>query len=197
MPIVGRIFDLHLPVLSILIFLGFVFLFISDRIRKKKFPIIVQLMRYSAVIYVVFVIKLVFFPIQYMFDKTSGPEITQSMFYQLIPFHEIYKTFFITGNYIQVFGNLLLLFPLGVYMGLLSKKAISVKYVFKMSLFTTLMIEIIQLIIDYITFMPNKIFDVDDIILNVTGCLLGWLFLKFLSSELEKLQIPTVFQDHK
>ncbi|MGE6619729.1 VanZ family protein [Bacillus mycoides] len=197
MSVVGRIFDLHLPVLSILIVLGFVFLFISDRIKKKKFPIIVQLIRYSVVIYVVFVIKLVFFPIQYMFDKNFGPEITKSMFYQLIPFHEIYKTFFVTGNYIQVFGNLLLLFPLGVYMGLLNKKAINIKYVFKISLFTTLTIEIIQLIIDYITFMPNKIFDVDDILLNVTGCLIGWLFLKFLSSELEKLEIKTVFQNQK
>ncbi|KAA6448140.1 VanZ family protein [Bacillus cereus] len=195
MPI-GRIFDLHLPLLSIFIILGFVFLFISDRIRKKKFPIMIQLIRYSIVIYVLFVIKLVFFPIMYLY-KSSSAEITQSMFYQLIPFHEIYKTFFVTGNYIQVFGNLLLLFPLGVYMGLLSKKAVSVKYVFKISLFTTLTIETVQLIIDYITFMPNKIFDIDDIILNVTGCLLGWLFLKFLSSELEKLQIPTAFQNRK
>ncbi|KAB2399950.1 VanZ family protein [Bacillus cereus] len=195
MPI-GRIFDLHLPLLSIFIILGFVFLFISDRSRKKKFPIMIQLIRYSIVIYVLFVIKLVFFPIMYLY-KSSSAEITQSMFYQLIPFHEIYKTFFVTGNYIQVFGNLLLLFPLGVYMGLLSKKAVSVKYVFKISLFTTLTIETVQLIIDYITFMPNKIFDIDDIILNVTGCLLGWLFLKFLSSELEKLQIPTAFQNRK
>ncbi|WP_348638090.1 VanZ family protein [Bacillus thuringiensis] len=195
MPI-GRIFDLHLPVLSILVILGFVFLFIIDRIKKKKFPIIIQLIRYSIVIYVLFVMKLVFFPIMYLY-KSSGPEITQSMFYQLIPFHEIYKTFFVTGNYIQVFGNLLLLFPLGVYMGLLSKRAVSVRYVFKISLFTTLTIEIVQLIIDYITFMPNKVFDVDDIILNVTGCLLGWLFLKFMSSELEKLQIPTAFHNGK
>ncbi|MFI8706544.1 hypothetical protein ACIGHG_05540 [Bacillus sp. NPDC077411] len=30
--------------------------------------------------------------------------------------------------------------------------------------------------IDFITFMSNKVFDVDDIILNVAGCLLGWLF---------------------
>ncbi|PEW37898.1 hypothetical protein CN444_28640 [Bacillus thuringiensis] len=195
MPIVGRIFDLHIPVLCILIFLGFIVLFISDRIRKKNFPIIVQLLRYSVVIYVVFVIKLVFFPIQYMFSKISAPEITQSMFYQSIPFHEIYKTLFITGNYIQVFGNILLLFPLGVYMGLFSKKSVSVKYVFKISLFTTLTIETVQLIIDYITFMPNKVFDVDDIILNVTGCLLGWLFLKFMSSELEKLEIPTAFHN--
>lgn len=192
----GITLDLHIPIILILIILGFITLYIKDRIQSKKFSTLIQIIRYSAIVYTIFVIKFVFFPIQILSGNIPGLTITTDMFYQLIPFKSISKVIFETHNWIQLVGNFFLLFPLGVYFGLLNQKATKLKYVFVRVTLITLFIETTQFIIDLITSLPNKIFDIDDIILNITGCLTGWIILKIFAPKFEKANIPTVF-NHK
>ncbi|MEN8649000.1 VanZ family protein [Bacillus cereus group sp. BceL062] len=188
---IGITLDLHIPTILFFIILGCVILYINDRKKNNKFPFIISLYRYSFVIYAIFLIKYVFFPIHILFNSTI--ESTIDMYYQLIPFKSISKEIFVTNNWIQIIGNVLLLFPLGVYLGLLNKKAINLKYVLKMIILTTITIEIIQFIIDLLTGFPNRLFDVDDIILNVFGGLIGWILLKVFAPIFEKNNIPTIF----
>lgn len=89
----------------------------------------------------------------------------------LIPFKEILRYDFGSNLfYRNIFGNLLLFLPYGLYITyyLDLKKPLSVMgYAFIMSL----SIELIQSII-------GRVFDVDDIILNVLGALLGYFIYR-------------------
>jgi glycopeptide antibiotics resistance protein len=89
----------------------------------------------------------------------------------VIPFKEILRYDFGSGLfYKNIFGNLLLFLPYGLYVTyyLNLKKSISVvMYAFVVSL----SIELIQSII-------GRVFDVDDILLNIFGALLGYFIYK-------------------
>ncbi|AOH56907.1 hypothetical protein ABE28_021390 [Peribacillus muralis] len=67
-----------------------------------------------------------------------------------------------------------MLFPLGVYLGILYQvkrvhKAIIIVFL------TSLTIEILQPVLSYFGFIFNRSFDVDDLILNTLGGFLGFL----------------------
>ena len=89
----------------------------------------------------------------------------------LIPFKEILRyDFWSSLFYKNIFGNLLLFLPYGLYIThyLDLKKPLSVmSYAFIISL----SIELIQSII-------GRVFDVDDIILNIIGALLGYFIYR-------------------
>ncbi|PGM57420.1 VanZ family protein [Bacillus sp. AFS053548] len=53
--------------------------------------------------------------------------------------------------------------------------------IFLFGLFLSLSIEIIQFGINYITGYPNKVMDIDDVILNAGGILLGWIISRVYS----------------
>ncbi len=88
-----------------------------------------------------------------------------------IPFKEIFR--YDIGSslfYRNILGNLLLFLPYGIFTSHYTK--INKGYlIFILSLVTSLSIEIIQLKI-------GRVFDVDDVILNVCGALLGYLLYK-------------------
>ena len=90
-----------------------------------------------------------------------------------IPFREIFR--YDIGSYLfykNIFGNMLLFLPFGILVGYFLK-AKKVTTAIILSFIASCSIEITQLYI-------GRVFDVDDIILNVCGGLLGYLFYKFL-----------------
>lgn len=105
---------------------------------------------------------------------------SKSMAYNLIPFKTISD--FIKGyhNYephiivYNLLGNVIIFMPLGFLLPFVLKKNNNLEYVFIISFFTILLAESMQLI------FRVGVFDVDDLILNLIGCLIGYFLSKFM-----------------
>lgn len=76
---------------------------------------------------------------------------------------------------IQIGGNLILLVPFGFLLPVLSRKFEAVRYVAIAAFALTICIETMQLLISALLGHTYKIFDIDDLWLNVIGALVGWL----------------------
>ena len=77
----------------------------------------------------------------------------------------------------QVVGNLIMLFPLGIYLPLLHRKLRKISgfiAIFLISFLVSLGIELLQLATSY------RSTDVDDILLNTTGACLGFIFYQLV-----------------
>ncbi|MGM9879598.1 MAG: VanZ family protein [Bacilli bacterium] len=102
-----------------------------------------------------------------------------------IPFKEILRYDFGSSLfYKNIFGNMLLFLPYGIFIA---------KYVKLDSPFIVAIISFItSLSIEVIQFLIGRVFDVDDIILNVIGGVLGFLIYKLFKKFSDKL--PCFFQ---
>jgi glycopeptide antibiotics resistance protein len=84
--------------------------------------------------------------------------------------------------YVQIFGNILLLFPLSIFVGFILKKNESIWKIILIGILTSIGIEIIQLGINIATQFPNKVMDIDDLILNTCGIIIGAMVYKCLQN---------------
>lgn len=75
-------------------------------------------------------------------------------------------------------GNLLLFFPLGIYLPMIWKKCRSLKNTILVSLILLIGIELVQ----FITLLGSL--DIDDLILNLAGVLMGYTLWKIICSFL-------------
>lgn len=160
--------------LMLLIYVSWKRLVKKEGLDKRNFIIVAGFL-----FYILSLIKVVFFPILYLYENDMT--FTLDYYYQLIPFATIIKVAAF-GNWIQIIGNVALLLPLPIFILLLSRKPIGIKKTFLISLAVSLSIEIIQFVINLLTKEPNKVADVDDLILNVTGALIGWVLMRCLLS---------------
>ena len=74
----------------------------------------------------------------------------------------------------NVLGNVVLFFPLGFLLPVVYKPMRNFRICFVISFGTSLLIEICQYE------FAERIFDVDDILLNTVGSIIGWLIFKIL-----------------
>lgn len=90
-----------------------------------------------------------------------------------IPFKEIFRYQLLSPSFIRnVIGNMIMFMPYGFFISYylkLDKKS----YVFLMSLLISVTIEVTQLVI-------GRVFDVDDILLNVIGGILGYYVYRLI-----------------
>ena len=103
----------------------------------------------------------------------------------LVPFREMFRYPVGSENFNrQVIGNILLFMPFGFFATYYTKikKISSISF---MSLLVSLTIEVVQ---KYI----GRSFDVDDIILNVVGGILG--FLVYIGLDAIRKKLPSIFQ---
>lgn len=136
--------------------------------------------------YVLSVVKYVFFPI-HIYDNEYlnfyWNEFKGYIYYfQLSPGKTIRGSLQGATYYVQSFGNILLLFPLPflIYSISMNKKI----NIYKIGLFSCLVspcIEVIQLFINLATRYPNKVFDIDDLILNCIGVALASIILLIIN----------------
>ena len=157
-----------------------VLLRITDLIvNKKKFVFHEELLKLSFIIYILC-----------LFYVVTFQDVGWSS-HNFVPFKEIFRYDFGSGLfYKNIFGNMLLFVPYGIFIA---------KYVDLKQPFVVLMISFItSLSIEVIQFLIGRVFDVDDIILNVAGCLLGYalfrLFQKF-STKLPNILKNDIFWD--
>ena len=98
-----------------------------------------------------------------------------------VPFHEIFRYEFGSSYFIHnILGNILLFVPFGYFVSRIMKTRKPWATII-ISIITAVTIECTQLMI-------GRTFDVDDIILNVAGCLLG--FLVYLLIDVIESHLP-------
>lgn len=178
METIGFSFELY-PLLFTIVFIVLCSItYLTLRLKKKK-PSTKQLILIgSTIFYYLSVFKLTLLPITIRFNKESYPDVPWDYYYQLVPFKTIMSAFEY-GNDIQVYGNLLILLPLPILLGLL-KNGTSTFIRSLILVFTvSLSIELIQLVINITTGVPNKVADIDDLILNTIGGVIGWFLIRF------------------
>ena len=141
-------------------------------VNKKKFVFYKELFLLAFVVYSISLFYVVTFE-----DNNYGTN-------NFIPFREITRYEFLSSYFIHnVVGNILLFVPFGFFVSsvIKSKKPFAIIFV---SLICSLTIEITQYLI-------GRTFDIDDIILNLAGCTLGYLVylvIELLESKISLFQ---------
>jgi glycopeptide antibiotics resistance protein len=79
----------------------------------------------------------------------------------------------------QIAGNFIMLLPLGIFLPILYKNLSFIKVLF-IAMFTSIIIELIQLISN------SRRTDIDDVILNTSGAIVGFLFYKIITWLISK-----------
>lgn len=170
--------------------LPLVILFIVNLKRNNTSTILSVLIRSTFYIYVYYLFKYTIFYIPF-FDYFNLKVIYSFkdiiIYINLIPF----KTIFGNVTLYQTIGNLFLLFPLGIYLPLINSNYKKIKLVL-IGFVTTLFIEIVQLIVSmtnalYSDYPYTRGADIDDLILNMSGYILGFLFSLILLLPLKNL----------
>ena len=142
-------------------------------VNKKKFIVHEELLKLSFIIYIL-----------RLFYAVTFQDVSWSS-HNYIPFKEILR--YEIGTHIfykNIFGNMLLFLPYGIFIA----RYVKLKdpwILLIIAFITSLSIEVIQ-------FLIGRVFDVDDIILNITGCLIGFLLYQLFKKFGSKL--PAFFK---
>jgi glycopeptide antibiotics resistance protein len=143
-------------------------------IHKEKFVFYKEFLNLIFIIYVLLLYKLL-----------TNVETNTNGGYNLIPFTEIFR--YEVGSELFIYnvvGNILIFIPFGYFVsGYI--KASKVSHILTVSIISSLTVEIVQLQI-------GRSFDVDDIILNVVGAIIG--FLLYIGLCAIKKHLPRFLQ---
>lgn len=138
------------------------------------------------IIYLIGVGCLTLFPIVY--DDLA--EYTDAiMWYNFIPFKTIFGAFksgVTQTAIIQIFGNILLSVPFGIFAPMLFKIP-HWQQKLLIALLFTVSIELMQLIIGLAIGNMYRNIDIDDIILNLLGAFLGYAIFRVIPEKVKKL----------
>lgn len=168
-------FTWPMVVISILILTS---LRITDIIKNKK-PLIIykEIFTLLFIIYILCLFQVVTFEDQSIFITDNN----------LIPLKEITRYTFGSRLFIKnVIGNIVLFIPYGIFASVFAKLDKSF-HAFCLILFASVTVETTQLLI-------GRVFDIDDILLNVFGGMLGYYFYRSISKIGDSL--PKVFRSN-
>jgi glycopeptide antibiotics resistance protein len=172
---------------SCIVYIGFLIKNITKKKSAKE-----QFVFTVFYVYIIALLSVTFFPFPYqprlLHDLRLGGQPKNN----IIPFNDIY--FMImhdsTSDLIkQIAGNILLFMPFGfliplIKMNLTFRKALIIGIIGSAS------VEIIQLILDILINYNYRISDIDDVILNLLGFVIGYSIFKMSNPILE---LPTYF----
>lgn len=155
------------------LFVFFIYLIYFIIVFKKK-SFFKHIVEGTFLIYICSVISLTLFPIPF---SKGTVEIEK----QVSMLEHNFQLFNFLNNPLAftVIGNVLLLMPLGFYILLFNKKIKAGYYLISVFLFSTV-IELTQLFISSHLGYVYRTFDVDDLLLNTTGAMIGYFIAKFL-----------------
>jgi glycopeptide antibiotics resistance protein len=127
---------------------------------------------YREILYGVFIIYVVC-----LFYVVTFEDVSWSS-YNLIPFKEMFRYKLGSNPFIKnVIGNLIMFVPLGFFSGYILK--------IKKARWTLLLSTLMSLIIETIQSKIGRVFDIDDIILNIMGGVIGY-YIYYLLSIIQK-----------
>lgn len=166
----------HFDILEQIIFFILISPAIIKLIKKDKILSYNTLFSVAFGIYIVRFVGVVFFPIIWDIpDPYFKPDIC------LIPFKTITLMWSLGLRQfvIQIIGNIALFFPMGFLLPILFGKVNSYKRVLSIASIISILVELIQLTMILIVKFNLRAFDVNDIMLNIMGALLGYAFQIF------------------
>lgn len=140
-------------------------------IDDRKYKFIRNTSAMTLLAYLAFLAWRMFFYAYDNYHRVQNPKLE----YNIMPFKTIID---LLGNYhkygfifwiYNLLGNIVVFIPLGVLITLVLKRC-SIKNTLSISFFIIVLAELIQL------FTRLGVFDIDDIILNLVGCLIGYAF---------------------
>jgi glycopeptide antibiotics resistance protein len=141
--------------------------------------------RVVLVLYVGWVIGATLFPIPLHWGVISDGPATQSAPPNLVPFRTIRQTLALQGVWTRVRllgGNVCVFVPFGLLMPLIFPRLASLRRMALAGLLFSLAIELSQLAVSLAVGSWYRMTDVDDVMLNVVGVLLGYaLFRRFVA----------------
>lgn len=120
-----------------------------------------------------------------LFQLLTSTEMNANSGLNLVPFTEIFR--YEVGSKLFIFnviGNIIIFIPFGYFVSGYVK-ASKVSHILFISVITSLTVELVQLQI-------GRSFDIDDIMLNVVGSIIG--FLLFIGLTAIKKHLPRFFQ---
>lgn len=162
-----------LPAIAITV-IWFIFKTVNIIFIKKKFDLKQEVVNLIYFISVMGIIGLTFFPL----EIGSGPEYdSPNNFVPLASINELLNHFYFLVPLKNILGNIILFIPLGFILVLKFKRINNLLSVVLVGVLSSTFIEIIQLL------LPNRAFDIDDIILNALGSMIGFLILKATKTE--------------
>lgn len=161
------------PSLLILITILFTMRFFSFISKKKRIVL------YHEILNLIFVVYLMCFFYVLTFEDVDWSTAN------LIPFKEMFRFEIGSKMFIKnVLGNIILFLPYGFYLSYFMKLR-KVKYVAFFSLFVSVAVEIIQ-------YRIGRVFDIDDIILNIVGGILGYYLYRLGTFVLNETKISKI-----
>lgn len=83
----------------------------------------------------------------------------------------------------NLFGNIIMFVPLGLFASMLNPKIAKSRYIFIIGFGSSLLIEIFQFIEMQTRITGYRSSDIDDIIFNILGCLVGFLIFKLIEKR--------------
>lgn len=159
--------------------------------KKKKLNLKHEFFIFIVMIYVLWVVGITLFPIDITWVKEYIPK--RNVVISLNPFNliEIFKLSGFKFIIINVLGNIALLIPSGILISY-KKKSFSYMDAFKIGLLITISIEIMQGIEMYFSLAFGRSIDINDIIFNILGILIGKfiydnLLINFIDKKLTHL----------
>lgn len=141
------------------------------------------------ILYLVLLIKVILFKyplfmtVSMFKESFNTPFSTKLMYSNFMPFKTI--SYYLAGKpslsvaKINLIGNIIAFIPFGAIVPVLFKKFRSMKFTILFSFLLSLLFEIIQLLTSI------GAFDVDDIMLNVIGAILGYIIFKIFYKIIE------------
>ncbi|UQS84721.1 VanZ family protein [Apilactobacillus apisilvae] len=160
-------------------FLILIILFKKKKINLKNISITALFLSYLFLM-----LKITIFPINIFFPSNK---IYENGLGQIL---DINFNLLAIGNYnlIDFIGNLFILFPLAIFAAIvLPQKFGEMKPNLILGFSVAFMFEVIDIIFNYF-YMSNKIFDVDNLILNFIGYVFGYLFYKTIIFRNNKIK---------
>ncbi|WP_236690290.1 VanZ family protein [Guptibacillus hwajinpoensis] len=169
---------------------------------KKPFNWLKELIRMLVVVYTFMVISVTLFPLVLLGDNTYGINSFKSLNY--IPLTSIFSdieqigtaydgdTLFMLKLIVKnVGGNILLLMPLGFFAPMLLDMYKRLKNTLLLGLLASLSIECLQFVELLLGIGMGRVVDIDDVICNVLGTVLGFLIYKMIFAILSKAMTPS------
>ena len=173
--------DLHLHTFLIIYSIILLLMYIY----KKKHRQIFHPYYYILILYVLLLFKITICPITYVreeYRNIFSHENVLSLSIQLIPLKTFFNTIESKTWILQIVGNLLLFAPLPILSSIRENTTCNPKKIFTIGLIISVSIEIIQFLIDIIGHFPTHVTDIDDVIFNSLGIVLG-IFLSKLMKQ--------------
>nr|WP_250629336.1 VanZ family protein [Bacillus subtilis] len=163
--------------------------------KKGRLPIHKHIVIFCLLVYFFNLISVTLFPIPIdtvlikdMRDDTYIPFVSGNNFIPFYFFVDIYHEGLQYYVIRSIGGNLILLMPVGLLFPLLFNKS-NVKRILLTGFFISLFIELIQLSFSVYIGTIYRSFDVDDLILNTLGTLIGYWFFYILRTLFWKIEL--------